>query len=162
MATPKRIVLVGSGIRKEALASVAITPGMVCQRDSNGKFKPHATAGGTAQKLIAIEDDNQGKTIDDVYAIASRVQAEVLQPGAVFYGLLKDGESVAIGDYVESAGTGYVQKYTADSEGIGGDSSGGVVSIPTANVIAQCLEAVDLSDSSGADPATQRIRLEAL
>jgi len=73
----------------------------------------------------------QGNGIDDSYSADDPVQVWIPYRGDEFYGVLIDGENVAIGDFLESAGNGYLKKYT----------SGVIVGV--------ALEAVDLSGSSG-------------
>lgn len=147
---PKTIILVGSGIRREEKASVATMPGMLVSVDSLG-VKPHDSAGQNALRQFAIEDELQGNGIDDEYSIADLVQFETLEPGAVVYGFLADGETVVEGNYLESNGDGDLRLHAADSAG--------AVEFPEA-IVGQAREAVDLSGSSGADPETRRIRVE--
>lgn len=150
MATPKTIVLKGKGIRKEFAAAAAITPGHLLEMASATTVKVHATAGGNANHMFAVEDDLQGKTISNAYASAARVQCEVLERGAEVYALLADGQNVSAGDFLESAGDGTLQKHTAD---VSSDAN------TTNQIIAIALEAVDMSGSSGADPSG-RIKVE--
>lgn len=131
-------------IRKEALADGAITPGHLLERTSAGKFKVHSSAGQNATRLFAIEDDLQGKEIGDAYATGARVSAHVFRTGDEVYALLADGQNVAIGDFLESAGDGTLRKHSA--------SSASVVEYPEA-VVAMALEAVDMSGSAGVDPS---------
>lgn len=148
----KTIILKGDGIRKEALANATITPGMLIERMSTDKFRAHATAAGNAQRLFAIEDDTQGKTIDDDYAAASRVYAEVMPRGAEIYALLNDGESVVIGDPLESAGNGKLRKHVAD---VDDNQSADTTTIYTECIVGYALEAKDMSGSSGEDPTAR-------
>jgi hypothetical protein len=144
-------VLTGDyGPKKEALAAAGITPGMLLERDSNNKFKAHATAGGHAQSLFAVEDDLQSNEITTAYSTGNRVFARVFRPGDEVYALIANGENIAIGDKLVSNGDGYLKKRTEDSSG----------TIVEEYVVTYALEAVDLSDSSGADPATQRCLVE--
>jgi hypothetical protein len=127
----------------EYIAAGAITPGHLLQIDSAGKVVVHATAGGNQTPLIALEDELWGKTIDDAFASGDPVQVWTAQRGEVAYMLLKDGENVAIGDYLESAGDGTLQKHVADSTG----------DILTNVLVGMATEAVDMSGSSGEDPS---------
>lgn len=103
--------------RKEALAAVAITPGMVIERTSSS-FKPHATDGENLKlKLVAEENDFEGKEITDAYAIGDRVFARVYQPGDEFQGLLAAGESVAINAELISNGAGALRAVTGAEVG---------------------------------------------
>ena len=90
-------------VREEAIAGGTITPGMLCERNSVDKFIVHATAGGPAQTLFAVEDDLQGDTIDTNYATTgdnTRVQANIFRAGDLVNALLANGENAAIGDFL--------------------------------------------------------------
>ena len=150
--TPKTIYLRGTQPRSEALAAAGITPGHLIQLDSDGKFKVHASAGIAAAKCFAIEDDLQGKVITDAYVAADIVQAVYALPGDDIYALLANGESVSIGDVLCSNGNGELKETTLDSSGI----------VIEEYPLAVALEAVDMSDSSGADPATARIKVRVM
>jgi len=139
------IQLKGDGVRYERVANGAITPGHIVELDSNDKFKVHANAGQVvAPVIVAVEDDIQGKAITTAYADAARVQANVQRSGDTFYGLIANGENIAKGDKLQSAGDGTLSKHTA--------SSAGAVEYPLA-VVGIALDAVDMSSSSGADPS---------
>lgn len=130
---------------EEYTASGAITPGMLLEYDSAGKVKAHSSSGGTQVQLIALEDELQGKGINDAYALADQVQVWVAQRGEQAYMILQDGENVAIGDYLVSNGDGTLKKYVAQEESSGPDT------IIINSIVAQSLEAKDLSDSSGGE-----------
>ncbi len=141
------IVVSGDPVRREYKADAAITPGHLLERTSTG-VKVHATAGGRAAAIFALEDDLQGNGITTAYTIANRVQTGHFKSGDQAYALLANGESASVGDWLESAGSGELRVVDADA------SVGLVV---TGSVIAFAEEAVDMSDSSAADPATARI-----
>lgn len=130
---------------EEYQASGTITPGMLLEYDSSGKVKAHSAAGQPAVTLFALEDELQGNGVDDNYSANDQVQVWVAQRGEQVYGILANGENVSIGDYLESNGAGYLQKYAADSAG--------AVEYPN-SIVGQALEAVDISDSSGAESST--------
>lgn len=130
-------------IRKEKKAAAAITPGHLLERTSADKFQVHSTAGGNAQMIFACEDELQGKDIDTAYAADAVVLANVCRAGDEVFALLKDGENVSIGDYLESAGDGTLQEFTQSSDSF------------DERIVAVALEAVDLSGSSAADPSAR-------
>jgi hypothetical protein len=132
---------------EEIAAGGTITPGMLIAEGSAGTVAVHSTAGGNAIPMFALEDELQGKDITDAYASGSKVQCWYPYRGDQVYALLKDGETIVVGDLLESAGDGHLQKHTA--------GSAGEVEYPLA-VVAQATEALDLSGSSGAE-TTQRI-----
>jgi hypothetical protein len=133
-----------SDVFEEFTASEAITPGMLVELTSDGKVKKHASESGNVLPMFALEDELQGKGIDDAYAEEAQVQVWVPGRGDIVNALLEDGQNIAIGDYLESAGAGYLQKYVADSTGI----------YYPAQIVGQAIEAVDLSSSSGTHPVS--------
>lgn len=138
-----------SDVIEEMVANAAITPGMLIEVMSTGKVRAHASAGLNALPMFALEDELQGKGIDDAYAAADQVQCWIPTRGDVVYALLKDGENIAIGDFLESAGTGYLQKHVADV-----DSSNDITTIYPLQIVGQAVEAIDLSGSSATHPAS--------
>jgi hypothetical protein len=133
----------------ERIAYAAITPGMLCELYStSGYCRKHATSGGNAVPIFALEDELQGKGITDAYAAGDKVQLWVAQRGEEVNALLADGENVAIGDFLVSNGDGYLKKYAFDS------------AEKEDLIVAQALEAIDRSSSSGGDTnVTGRIRV---
>lgn len=134
----------------ELTCDAAITPGMLCERTTTGA-KKHATAGGSCQRIFAIEDENQGNEISDDYSTSGRGFFVVCAPGDEVYALLADGENAAIGSKLESNGDGYLRVVDADAS---------VGDIIPGSIVGVALEALDMSGSSGADPSSQRIRIE--
>lgn len=130
-----------SDVFEELVAASEITPGMLVELTSAGKTQAHANAGQNVLPMFAVEDAMQGKGIDEVYAADDPVQVWVPGRGDVVYGILKD-DSVAVttGDFLESAGGGYLQKHETDSAG--------AVEYPNA-IVGQAMEDLDLSGSSG-------------
>jgi hypothetical protein len=147
----KTIILGERGVRKEANAGEAITPGMLVELTSAAQdtVQKHATAGGRVMPAFAVEDDLQGKTIDDDYAINTRVQYNTFRSGDRVLAWLANGENATKGAKLVSNGDGKLAVAATDS----GDS--------TQHPVCQAAEAVDMSDSSGADP-TGRIIVEIL
>jgi len=132
---------------EEYEAAAAITPGMLLKLDSDGKVQKHDSAQGTAIPMFALEDELQGKGIAEDYASGDRVQVWIAQRGEQVYALLKDGTSVAIGDYLVSDGAGALKKYVAVDESVNPDDT---VAIETEHnvIVAQALEAMDLTQST--------------
>jgi hypothetical protein len=133
-------------IQMEKVANAAITPGMLIELMSTNKVRKHATAGANVLvPMFALEDELQGKSIDDAYAAADQVNIGIFRTGDYVYAILTDGQSVSIGDPLESAGDGMLQKHTADIE------SPGTLSVYPKQIVAMAAEAVDTSDSSGGE-----------
>lgn len=132
------ILLKGRGIRKEAVAGGTITPGHLLTFNSTGNLVVHATAGGAAIPLFAVENDLVGNSITDNYVVNDYVQSEYLTAGmeALAF-LVASGTAVVVGDLLESAGDGSLRKFT------------------TGAIIAQSLDALD--NSGNANQARLRV-----
>ena len=128
-------------INIEKVAAAAITPGHLVELTSANKVQAHSGDGvGAFPKMFALEDELQGKEIDDAYAADDPVQVWVCQPGEVVYALLKNGETAVVGSPLDSAGDGTLAVTTTAS----------------AVIVGIALEALDLSGSSG-EETTYRI-----
>jgi hypothetical protein len=153
--------------RDEGVANAAITPGHLIERMSTGNMRVHAVAGGNTQgKLFADMDLLQGSELETAYAASARMFFVHAMPGDEINAILADGQTAVIGSLLESAGDGTLQVHVADTmtESIGADSSANVNSITVLGnqIVGVARAALDLSDSSGADPASARIRIEVL
>jgi hypothetical protein len=146
MATVARntIAVVATGLRKyEKVAVAAITPGHLIELTSADEVQVHSTAGGSAERLFALEDSLQGNTITDAYAADDRVTYGAFNAGDQVYCLLANGENASIGSKLESNGNGELRVVDTDAS---------VGEIGVASIVATALEAVDMSGSSGVDP----------
>jgi hypothetical protein len=137
-------------IINEYEANATITPGMLIELMSTGKVRAHSTSGGNAVRMFALEDELQGNGIDDNYSAADRVQCWNAVPGEEVYAILADGETIAIGDFLESNGAGLLQKHTSDVESFESAEAGSITVYPE-QIVAQALEAIDMSGSSGTE-----------
>ena len=131
-------------IFEEYEAESAIIPGELIELTTTGTVQVHSTEGGNSEKMFAIEDELQGKGIDDAYAAGDQVQCWLPVSGDQVYAILEDGNSVAIGNFLESNGTGELQLHVSDTA----DSDDSITVYPE-QIVAVALEAVDLSGSSG-------------
>lgn len=120
MSTSNSVILkqYNNAVREEAICDGTPLPGHLLKVVSTGHFAVHATAGGNAQKRFAIEDELQGGDITTAYTANSICQSVIAQPGDMVQARLKASENVVIGDYLESAGDGTLQKVTADATNI--------------------------------------------
>ena len=122
-----------SDVIEEFVAAGTITPGMLVELDTTGKVKAHSDEDGNVLPMFALEDELQGKGIDDAYAVSAQIQCWIPGRGDMVYALLEDGEDVEVGEFLESAGNGKLQVLT------------------TGQPIGVAVENVDDSGSSGAD-----------
>lgn len=122
-------------IRDEKLAAGTITPGMLVKRTSADAVIAHNVAGGAVNVLFAIEDENQGNDIADNYSSGALVKLWRPVPGEQVYAIAAtSGNTIAIGDFVESAGDGRLRKVEAAL------SSAGVEEFPS-SIVGVALEA---------------------
>ncbi|UCE65941.1 MAG: hypothetical protein JSU85_13970 [Candidatus Zixiibacteriota bacterium] len=147
----KTIKVMGDPVVKEYVAAGAITPGHLVELDTNGKIQAHSTAGGSAQKRFALEDENQGKEIGDAYSTGNIVKTGVFKPGDEVYALLADGETATKHSLLESYGDGTLRVVDTDA-------SAGEIAVHS--IVGEALEALDMSGSSGEDPSSNRILIE--
>jgi len=145
----KTITIKGDPVIGERKAAAAITPGFLCELASTDKIQKHSTAGGSAYAMFALEDENQGKAIGDAYTTDNICLFGMFRPGDEVNALLADGEDASIGSKLESNGDGYLR--VVDSDASVGD-------IGVQSIVCIALVALDMSGSSAADPASQRIR----
>lgn len=135
-------------IVEEYEAVSAITPGMLVELTAAGEVQPHSTAEGNALPMFALEDELQGNGIDDAYAADDQVQVWIPQRGEQVYAIIADGQNIAIGDWLASNGDGTLREHVAEIESWGVSEAGAVTVLPL-QIVAQALEALDLSGSSG-------------
>ncbi len=147
----KTILLLGDVIYKEAKATAAtIKPGHLIEKVSAGTVQKHATAGGNSQKMFAYENEGIGGTIDTEYAASTLVKYIIPVRGAEVNAILANGENVAIGDFLESAGGGELRKHDPI---LNANSSGDTAVIYPEAIVGIAMQAVDMSGSSAVDPS---------
>ena len=93
-----------SDVIEEFVAGAAITPGMLVALNASGAVIPHGEAAGNAIPMFALEDELQGKTIDDAYAAGDPVQVWVAGRGDIVNAIA--GTAITAGDFLVSDGTG--------------------------------------------------------
>lgn len=131
------------GKHVEGLASGTPTPGHLLERTSAvaDTLKVHASVGGKAQRIFAIEDELQGAVISTAYTAGEKLFALQCLPGDQVNALIADGENIAKSDELVSAGDGTLQKANVDSAS----------TVIEQDVVAIAMAACDMSGSSGAD-----------
>jgi len=149
MAVNRTIVVRGRGIRKEAIAGGAITPGHLVKRNTSNQYVVHSTASGNASKTFAVENEVVGLGIAVAYVANDTCLVEAVQSGSEINALVAASASaVVIGDAVESAGDGTVRKHTPLAVNESGSTNHG--SVYTDNIVGYALEAVDNSGGGSA------------
>lgn len=136
MSTPRTIIAVGTGVRREAEAGGAITPGDLIVLNSSGQAIRQDIAGAKAAPQFAIENEIYGHGVYNngtlhAYASGDRVLTEVMHPGNEVYATVAAGAAaIALDDPLDAAGDGTLKKASAEN---------------TAGIIARAAEAVDNS-----------------
>lgn len=112
--TPKTILLRGNTTphSERQAGEAGITPGMLLNVNSDGKFIKHATAAGVAQPVFARENSLVGGSIDTVYDADDTVLAWHPRSGDWIYAFVEEEAQIAIGDLLESGGGGALQEGT--------------------------------------------------
>ena len=153
-SAPKTILLRGRPASEEGAANAAsIYPGMLVERMTTGKLRPHSSAAGVASALFARENETLGKSIDTIYASGDNVLMWNCVKGDWVYAYLKNGENVAVGAFLESDGAGALKATTHGT---------GSATAAAAWPIARALEAVDNSGGGTGPNSTKRIKVEVL
>ena len=167
MATKTIKVTKYSNVIEELTATaVAITPGMLLDINSSGYCLAHATAQGNVLPRFALEDEMQGYGIETNYAASALIQVWIPNRGDIVLGIIEDGTTIAIGDFLESNGAGLLQKYVADTASWDDTSAKtGSLTVYPNSIVGQALEAVavgaDSSENSSESPIglSRRIKL---
>lgn len=103
-------------IIEEMVAHAAITPGMLIEQLSTGKVRAQSAAGSVSIPMVALEDELQGKGIDDAYAADDPVQVWVVQRGEIVNAILTTGQTIVIGDELTATGDGTLKEATYEDE----------------------------------------------
>lgn len=145
---PKTIILKGKGIRKERPAGAAgIRPGDLVAINASGEYIVHAAADLTAIPAFAVENELAGKDITDNYLDVEQVLVEHCHAGMEVYAWIADGETIVIGDFLDSDGDGSLKEV---------DTSAATAEDSRSSLVAMALEALSPSGADG------RIRVEVL
>ena len=136
-----KIKLYVNVIEEIIATAVVITPGMLLELTNAGTVQAHSTLGGNLLQMFALEDEMQGKGIDDNYVASDKIQVVIPRRGDIIYAILADDQDVDIGDFLESNGDGYLRLHNPDIES-------STHTIQTNQIVGVALEALDLLESS--------------
>lgn len=113
----KTIALKGDFVRKEGVASGAITPGDMVEFGGANDVQRQSTAQAVApRRAFALENDLIGRGITDDYAAGETVQYGVFTPGAEVYANLAAGKTCTKGQALEAVASGKVQPFTTGTK----------------------------------------------
>ena len=130
-------------IEEYQATAVAVTPGALLELTSADLVQAHSTDGGLALPMFALEDELQGKGIDDNYVASDKIQVWVAVRGEIVNALIADSEEVAVGDWLVSAGAGKLRVAESDDSAI----------------VGQAVEALDMTDSADAEIGRCAVRI---
>jgi hypothetical protein len=127
-----------SDVIEEHKAGGTIYPGMLLILSAADTVVAHNDdAPANCLPMFALEDELQGKGIDDAYASGDQVQCWIPYRGDVVYAILENGADIEVGEYLESNGSGYLQACTS------------------AQAVGVSLEDLDLSGSTGEEDSSE-------
>lgn len=106
-----------SDVIEEFVAGGTITPGMLLDISATNTVTA-ATGAGTLP-VFALEDELQGKGIDNNYASGDPVQCWIPYRGDIVNAILKSNNKVVVGDGIASNGDGKVKKAGTSDTPIG-------------------------------------------
>mgnify|MGYP007099586912 CR=1 FL=1 len=111
-----------SDVIEEYVAYAAIIPGALVEATPGAAtIRNHATAGGNAVPMFALEDELQGKGIGDDYAAGDQVQVWIPNRGDQVNALLSTNQHIAIGDFMMSDGAGKLKLFAVTATESGDD-----------------------------------------
>ena len=147
----KTIMVKNRHMRRDegAAAEAGIYPGMLIEfaAVTTLTVKKHATSGGNAIAMFAIEEELEGKNISTVYTNGRRVQFIICCTGDIVYCRIANGSTTTFGCLLESNGDGNMKVHTPRV-----DSSNATGTEYQNSAILYALEVIDMSDSSSVDP----------
>ena len=139
----------GAEVIEELTATaVVIKPGYLLELASATTVQAHSTAEGNVLPMFALEDQFQGKAITTDYAVSVKIQCWIPRRGDIVYAYLADGQTVVVGDFLESNGAGALQKHVSETESWDNASAAGSITVPPNPIVGQAIEALDLNDSA--------------
>jgi len=122
-----------------------IYPGMLLELTAAAAtIGVHTNAGDVMGVIVALEDSLQGEDVDHAYTTGEYIRYGHFKSGDVLQMRLANGETATLHCYLESNGDGYLRVRDADP------SAG---TIDPGSIKLMALEAVDMSGSTGEDPA---------
>ena len=148
-----------SDIEEEKVAAAIVTPGMLLELTNANQVQAHSVAGGNLLHRFALEDELQGKGIDDNYAANDQLKVWIPGRGDIVQAILANDNDVDIGDYLESDGNGYLQEHTADADSWDMPSPAGEIIVYPNQIVGQALEAVDTSHDSSTESTGEPLGL---
>lgn len=102
----------------EKTAAATFYPGHLLKVNSSDQVLKHATAGGWAERILALEDAYQGKTVTEAYSSTNPAQLGLFLPGDLALGRIAIGQNITLGDPLISAGDGTLAELLINPTGL--------------------------------------------
>lgn len=146
MASNRIHIKGGYSYEEYTIGEANLYPGMLVELNSSGNVVAHDDEGGRGVCMILMEDALQGNTVDTVYTNAT--VGLVIQPykGTEVNVLIEDGQNIAIGTELISAGNG---KFKAKADLESGETHDQTIGVAA--------EACDLTGSNSSDTLCRMI-----
>jgi hypothetical protein len=112
---PNTVILRGEAfVVREDKGNAILSPGHLLEfNSSTGRVQKHATSGGAAARLFALETDFQGGGVSTAYASGDRVVYADCPQGTIVWAFLASGQNVSRGAFLMSAGDGTLTAQTS-------------------------------------------------
>jgi len=96
-----------SDVNAEYEALEAIIPGMLLKQVSGLEtIEIHDVQGGNVIPMFAVENELEGEGVDDDFAAGDKIQVWIPGRGDIVNALLRDEETITIGEFLMSDGEG--------------------------------------------------------
>ena len=110
---PNVTILQGDAITfREDRCNEAVTPGHLLEFNANDRLQRHASSGGAAARMFAVESGFIGNDTRTAYVSGDRVPYADCAPGVIVWAHLASGQNVARGDFLQSDGAGRLTAQT--------------------------------------------------
>lgn len=114
---PNTVFLGGDRVQiGDLAASETIRPGHLVDRFNNAgihRWRKHATASIAVAKAVATEQAMLNQGVDDDYAAGDLMEVSILSPGASAWMFIASGQTIVVGNKLESAGDGTLKIFSA-------------------------------------------------
>ena len=114
----RTVVQRGDPTIDEAMAGGTIKPGHLVEfynASGTKKLRVHATAGGNASPIFALEDELQGKDMADSYSSGQQCRVGTFKAADLVAAWIYANETIAIATKLESKGDGTLRAVVADA-----------------------------------------------
>lgn len=102
-------------VREFIVATAAVTPGMIIEPSSATAGKPNTVVAMPISRIIAVNHEVEGETVDESYAVGERIKGVIVEPGEEVRLRLKSGDTSAVNGSLKLVTGGLVTTGGTDS-----------------------------------------------